>query len=410
MRSRYVITKKPVEDHAIEDARATDDLLDHPEGPPAKAKCRHVMMGFSEENILDLETTIPQVHRDSMVFTVQILTSIGWDPSYLDFTQAFLSGDAINRELYSEQPKEGLPGLHPNQFLRLRKTCYGLVDGPAAWYQHITKFLTKTLKYRQSVIHPCLFFLDAEGIDGQVIDGIIALTTDDILHGGNDRHHRQIDEIRKRYTLGKDTHGTGRFVRKEIRKNTAGSVTINQEFYVDQKVAEIPLSKERRKRKFSPCTPAEVEQLRGLVGTISWLTKETRCDVAGKVALLQQAFPRPQVKDLIAGNALAKETIQHEDISIKVVPIPLDRLRAGLVTDASWGNSKTCGTFLEGEKSEDYWEETETTWIRHHQTPRTISFHPLAVPDGPDIHTLTSQRMTTLQHQDKEQTLRDEWT
>ena len=179
MRSRYVITKKPVEDHAIEDARATNDLLDHPEGPPAKAKCRHVMMGFSEENILDLETTIPQVHRDSMVFTVQILTSIGWDPSYLDFTQAFLSGDAINRELSSEQPKEGLPGLHPNQFLRLRKTCYGLVDGPAAWYQHITKFLTKTLKYRQSVIDPCLFFLDAEGIDGQVIDGIIALTTDD---------------------------------------------------------------------------------------------------------------------------------------------------------------------------------------------------------------------------------------
>ena len=412
MRSRYVITKKPVEEHAIEDARTTDDLLDNPEGPPAKAKCRHVMLGFSEENILDLETTTPQVHRDSVIFTAQMIVSNHWTPSYIDFTQAFHSGDAIERELYARQPKEGLPGTHPDQLLRLRKTCYGLVDGPAAWFKHITKFIIDGLGYRQSVVDPCLFFLDsAPDAEGRVtVEGIIALATDDILHGGSAPHHAKMDQIRKKYKLGKDTQGTGRFVGKEFKMLNDHSMIINQEFYVDQKVAEIPISKDRRKRKFSQCTAMEIEQLRGLIGTISWLAKETRCDLAGKVALLQQAFPRPQVKDLINANSLAKETIEHKNLGIRIKPIPMDRLQAGVVTDASWGNSKPFGTFLEGEKSEDTWEETSTSWIRVHKTPRTTAFHPLSRPDSPDVHGITQDRKTVIVTKDGEKIIEDEWT
>ena len=65
MRSRYVLTKKPIEDHALEDARSADEVLDSSGDAPRKAKCRHVMVGFSETGILDLETTTPQVNRDS---------------------------------------------------------------------------------------------------------------------------------------------------------------------------------------------------------------------------------------------------------------------------------------------------------------------------------------------------------
>ena len=82
------------------------------------------------------------------------------------------------------------------------------------------------------------------------------------------------------------------------------------------------------------------------------------------------------VKDLLAANTLAEEAIQHRDVGIRVMPIPLERLRAGTVTDASWGNAKEFGTFLEGEKTEDYWSETSTHWIRVHKTPRTVSFRP----------------------------------
>ena len=133
MKSRYVFTCKPIEDFALEDAKSSDIILDfNANDGPTKAKCRHVMMGFSEPDLLSLETSTTQVHRDSVVFATQISASKGWQPGYADFTQAFHSGDAINRELYAELPREGIPGVEPTQLIKLKKTCYGLTDGPSA--------------------------------------------------------------------------------------------------------------------------------------------------------------------------------------------------------------------------------------------------------------------------------------
>ena len=79
MESRYVLTKKPIEDFALEDAISADEVLDSSEpDQPAKAKCRHVMQGYSEAALLDLETSTPQVHRDSVIFAAQVMASMRW--------------------------------------------------------------------------------------------------------------------------------------------------------------------------------------------------------------------------------------------------------------------------------------------------------------------------------------------
>lgn len=147
------------------------------------------------------------------------------------------------------------------------------------------------------------------------------------------------------------------------------------------------------------------------MGTLAWLAKETRCDIAGRTALLQQAFPRPMIKDLLAANALAEDTIANKDIGIRVMPIPLSRLQAGTVADASWGNAKEFGRFLESEASQDYWEQQQGFWVRHHITPRTIAFHPAASPGGPDLHSLTGERHTVMVSAGShtETTLHDQW-
>ena len=249
MKSRYVITKKPIEEHAVEDARSADEVLDNPEmNGPAKAKCRHVMQGCSEENILDLETTTPQVHRDTVVFPAQVIVSNEWEAGFADFSQAFHSGDPIEREVYAEPPPEGLPGVRPGQLLKLLKTCYGLTDGPAAWFKHVVKLLTKTLGYRQSVVDPCLFYLDS--ITGSGIDGIVAVATDDLLHGGTSRHREKMEEIKRRYKLGKYTFASGRFVGKQFNRRADGSMMIEQSFYTSERIKPIEISKERKRRRF----------------------------------------------------------------------------------------------------------------------------------------------------------------
>ena len=184
-KSRYVLTEKPVEPEDVEKNRAEDLLLDRDNGV-FKAKARHVMKGYSENNAEDLNSTTPQVSKESVMFVLQILTSLKWTLGHLnlDFTQAFHSGDLIDRELYCEMPPEGIPGDHPRQLLRLRKTCYGLTDGPYAWYIHISGVLKK-LGYQVSKADPCVFYLHDHQ---QHLQGIIALATDDMVHGGGDQH------------------------------------------------------------------------------------------------------------------------------------------------------------------------------------------------------------------------------
>ena len=163
---------------------------------------------------------------------------------------------------------------------------------------------------------------------------------------------------------------------------------------MSDKIHPIKLPRHRKQQRYSKCTPSEIEQLRSQLGALAWLAKETRCDLAGRVALLQQAFPQPRVADLIEGNKIAEEAHKFSSTGIRVMPIPWHRLRVSVVTDAAWGNAKDC-VWIEDNES-DWWEETEDAWIRHHTAPRRTAFHPGAAPDGRDLHQITGQRVTTL--------------
>ena len=154
------------------------------------------------------------------------------------------------------------------------------------------RYLTEELGYRQSVVDPCLFYLDTIPDEkGHVkVEGVIALATDDLFHGGGLRHLQQMEKLRNRYKLGKYTWKTGRFVGKDIKMEEDGALLISQEFYVESRVQKIPITRERKRRKYSLCTPVEVEQLRTLVGVLAWVAKETRCDLAGKTAICNSRF------------------------------------------------------------------------------------------------------------------------
>lgn len=68
MGSRYVLTKKPLEESDIAKAKVEDLLLDDDEHGPAKAKCRHVMQGFSEPEALVKLTLQPRRSLETQWF------------------------------------------------------------------------------------------------------------------------------------------------------------------------------------------------------------------------------------------------------------------------------------------------------------------------------------------------------
>ena len=162
--------------------------------------------------------------------------------------------------------------------------------------------------------------------------------------------------------------------------------------YTQDKVQPIPVSKTRKAEKLSYCTDAEVHLMRGLLGTLSWLAKESRPDLSGRVAILQQSMPKPYVQDLLEANAVAKEALEDSELGVILRPVPLEHLRVGTVTDASWGNAREGDLESHGK---DYWEEHHDKWIRHHVLPRRLLFHPGAVSDGPDLAFITEERCTS---------------
>ena len=324
----------------MEAARAEGLLLDWDILEKRKAKVRHVMKGFSEQGAEYLPASTPQVTREAMMVATQLIASFRWRLGFLDFTQAFHAGDQIDRELYSEQPREGVPGMVPGQLLKLLKTCYGLTDGPYAWYQHIMRALTKEFGYTQSRADPCLFYLHGRDQEGKTcLDGVIALATDDMIHGGTQKHDEFMNTLRTRYKMGKLQHDAGKFTGKDFKSMPDGSIFLSQESYA-QNIPAISMETRRKKQRFSLCTPEEISQLRATVGALSWLAKESRPDLAGRTALLQQSFPNPRVMDLVEANQLVGEAKDYATTGIRIMPIPAKQLRVGVISDASWGNAR----------------------------------------------------------------------
>ena len=237
-----------------------------------------------------------------------------------------------------EQPREGIPGLQPGQLIRLLKVCYGLSDGPLAWFKHLHRVLVEKLHYKQSLADPCIFYRHNQKTKS--LSGIIGVATDDLLHGGDQEHQECMKYLQQNYKLGKFHFGDGRFTGKNFVTNKDGSVTIHQDHYTREKLSMIELSRLRKRQRFSNCTTEEISNLRASVGALSWLSKETRPDLAGRVAMLQQSFPECKVKDLIEANAITKEAHKTPESGIRIMPIPTENLRVGVATDASWGNAR----------------------------------------------------------------------
>jgi len=225
-----------------------------------------------------------------------------------------------------------------------------------------------------------------------------------MIHGGTEEHWKRMNQLQSRYKMGKFAVGGGRFAGKDVVKNDDGSFTLHQKFYIEDKINSVPLTKERSKKRYSKCTPEEITALRGIIGGLSWVAKETRPDIAGRVALLEQCMPEPQIFHIVEANQILKDLKKDPALGIRIQPIPVEHLRVGVVTDASWGNTENERNYLE-DNEHDYWEESATGWTRYHILPRRLRFHPAAAPGGPDLHEISTSRITCTQENHEE----DDW-
>ena len=286
MPSRFVLTKKAQE-----------------LGEDWKAKARWILLGHPDALEMERFSPTPSGPRVHLVF--QLIASLSFRLVIMDVTRAFGQSDAeVRRQgpLYASMPPTGIPGKEPWMLVEILTAIYGLVNAPASWRRTVRKVLL-ALGYRESIYDPCLLILhynDEERASGAKVGcaGLVLLDVDDFAQGP--RHESLMLKLKERFRFGKWRvvfKGYAKYLGRTVRQLDNFEIRIDMQRYIEEKLQPIRLPRERRRLgDDEELTEQETTMLRGAGGSLLWIGKESRPDVAGACSMaMSWGSGRPKI-------------------------------------------------------------------------------------------------------------------
>ena len=342
MPSRFIITKKMQE-----------------VGQAWKAKARWILLGHRDPDALKVERYAPTPATTTVYMTFQILASLRYRLTIMDVSSAFGQSEPEEREdgpLYATMKPTGIPGKDQGFLIRVRTAVYGLVNAPASWRRTVRKFLL-SLDYRESSFDPCLYYLEYTAEDGLELPrrgcaGVVLLDVDDFVQGGNKRHQQKMQALREHFKFGKwrDVFQSyGEYLGRTVIQKENFEVNICMSRYIREKLRPIILPRGRAKEDDSLLDEKETSLLRGAGGSLLWVGKEARPDMAASCAMvLSWEKEGPKVSHVKQANKAIQELQRTAETSLRILPIALEDGFWMSISDASLGNdgNKSQGGFL----------------------------------------------------------------
>ena len=296
-------------------------LLDESGKPlPVRAKARLCLQGHlcPDSQSGQVQVDSPTVERVSTMLFLHMCISYGWTGNWFigDISNAFLQGAPLQgrQAMYMRPPKQGLKGVGPNQLLKLLKPVYGRPDAPRAWYEELAKVLTRDLGFVKSAIDPAVFMLrDSEG----VLKGVMVVHVDDLMlcHDGSQSAVEMVDRLCKRFPFGTwdrvadKTSGVS-YCGKEIclHQGSEGPyISLAQDAFIDGRLEEMEILKHRRQCPEQYADEEEKANFRSIVGSLQWLSTQSRPDISFETNQLQKRIADLRVFDLIRANKAVRE-------------------------------------------------------------------------------------------------------
>ena len=304
-----------------------------------KAKARLVVKGFQDPDIGIVSSDSPTMTRDARMLLLQTVASKRWVVQSFDITTAFLRGKSDERELAMEAPIEmrDLMGMTKDQVCLLQGNAYGRVDAPLLFYREFRKRL-ENIGFQAHPLDNCLFLL-RNAKDPNQLDGILGTHVDDGIGGGNSNFERALNELQKTLPFGTREQGRFKFTGLDIEQLPDFSIKVNQGKYVN-KISPIDIPKLRRSQPEEKITSQELQQLRGLCGSLQYAAVHSRPDIATKVATLQKGITSATVETLLEGNKVLREAQAFSETSVVVRPLPMDTVSFASFGDASFASAK----------------------------------------------------------------------
>eukprot|EP00435_Cladocopium_sp_Y103_P016341 s443_g4.t1 len=337
MGSRFVLTKKPLEDIVENGGKADPNEPSH-----WKVKARWCLQGHLDPDLsskaregLLQSPTLSQMGR-TVLF--QLLSSHKWLLQLGDLKGAFLEADPLDkryRPLYARLPAGGLPGAEDEQLVEILGNVYGQNDAPAAWYKVFDAEVCST-GFVRSRYDPCLYFLR----DNQNrLCGILGSHVDDTVTGGaGPLYQSALAHLKSRFPYRKWRTQEGEFCGAHYRQcPKTFEIEMDQSTFA-QNLKPAFLSSGRRNNRQANLDPKEVSVLRALNGSLNWISSQSRPDLSAQVSFSQQSMSCPKVHNLCEANNIIRRAKQHADMKICFKSIPPESFRLVCHSDAAFAN------------------------------------------------------------------------
>eukprot|EP00435_Cladocopium_sp_Y103_P066563 s466_g28.t2 len=253
-----------------------------------------------------------------------------------DISAAFLQGSTLDRILVLKMPK-GLPDDCPGDYYVVSTTVYGTKDAPRGWYKNL--FATMVELGMRPVPHEAAAFV-LNNKDGGIA-GLAIVHVDDILWTGGPEIEAKMQEVIKRYKFGKIEQNVIKYCGRQVVKDETG-VHVTCPSLIDR-VKPIYMGVQERKNKLGAVTESYRQQLRSVIGSLAWLSRVCRPDLAYGVSYLQSRVTQATYGDVSFANKLISIARSSKDTGLHY-PLKTFNFEQAMIVgmqDASFANDAT---------------------------------------------------------------------
>lgn len=271
-----------------------------PEGSDGEKrfKARLVAQGFSQKFGVDYDEVFAPVAKSA---TFRLLLSVAGTRNlkvkHYDIKTAFLNGK-LEEEIYLKQPPGFTTG---NKVYRLKKSLYGLKQAARVWNEVLKRSLLKN-NCEQSQEDQCLYI--RKSVNGTCY---ILVHVDDILVAGENEFEMEelMKSVGRDFEL-KDLGDVQQYLGIEVERTVYGDYAISQTKYID-KIIQTAGLQDAKASKFPMDTGYyklegdelnSNEKYRQLIGSLLYLSTNTRPDISAAVSILSQRVINPRTTDM----------------------------------------------------------------------------------------------------------------
>ena len=302
-----------------------------------KMEARLVICGkFEDVSREDVRCDAPTADAESHCLLASCAASERLRLKGSDVTNAYFQAKPLTRLLLMRQPTGGLgdPDVPAEACLLCRVPIYGSIDAGRGFYLRMDSEV-KTAGMKASKVMPALYYHQDE--NGE-LDAMLCTHVDDLLFAHKPSGAKVIQEILGKFSVGKTEEGSFRYCGRRFTQHDDFAIEIDAE---ENTRGIKPISIDKSRKGTDVVTEKELTSLRSVTGSLAWVARYCRADLAYKVNELQRLCnAKATVSDLRLANKAVELAHQNQNMKLvyKANSVNWQDLAVGTYSDASFAN------------------------------------------------------------------------